>query len=101
MQHFHQIQNSHILAALSPTYSLLTLQAGLEVEEDEDILTAESLAVKYREQEDSNELHKLKEERRRSGNRRSRDSGTWDNWAKYGIAALAVGVGLFYSMIRH
>jgi hypothetical protein len=76
-------------------------QAGLEVEEDDDIISPESLAVKYKEQVDSDELRKLKEARRISGNRRSRDSGSWNNWAKYGIAALAVGVGLCYSLIRH
>ncbi|XP_032232958.1 uncharacterized protein LOC5508275 [Nematostella vectensis] len=81
--------------------------AGIELEED-IILNAESLAVKYREHhENSPEERKLRQARRISGRRSNRNSGintdtsSWNNWAKYGIAAIAVGMGVCYSMIRH
>ena len=75
-------------------------QAALELEEE--IVNKDALIVKYREQE---EKDGGTPEKRRSWQSRPRsrveDGSTWNAWMKYGIAALAVGVGVCYSLTRH
>ena len=76
--------------------------AAFETEDEHDILNTDILLEKYWAQEEKDghlptgkECMQRKRDSRINSNRNS-----WDSWLKYGVAAVAVGIGVCYSLIK-